>query len=381
MIIYSLGSNQGGMLRVVESLSQVFDHLPDDFPLRIFVFAKEMPPGLNDKRFVWMPLDFNSQMKWEVVLAELKQRIKEYLGDTQVSWVMGDFMTLSFFEDIETKIAYDVHFLGRPFYKALAESKNAISLDQFHRNNFVLGLHLNHFPFLRKEFELMKKASCFIANSKSSENHLRANYRDVTAGKEINYIPVSSQLDNEITEIEKNKKATRVLYFHGRFHPQKGIHFLFSQDWNDLPLTIRGFEDALLTPDRVLWLKEKGISAVPWTSQSSVIRDELMDHQAVLFPSIYEPWGLSLQEALALGRICIAHPCQGGHEEQIVDGENGFLVDFSSPDLKKRIKEIINLPQAELSRISNNAQSSSYLGHEERIKKLKDYFLWLRINA
>lgn len=373
MIIYSLVCNEGGMLRVVESLENLFLALPDDFPLRVFIFSSTKPKFIIDERFVWFPHRVDPKKKWLDEIADLQALIHAYLNGQAVDWIIGDFMTLDFYKGMSAKICYDVHFLGRPFYKALSESKGVVVLDEFHRNHFVLQLQYKQFSFLKDEFAHMRSASCFIVNSKYSERNLLEDYQDVSAGKPITYIPVSTNLELK----EESSHVNGVLYFHGRFHPQKGIHFLFNRNWDKTPITIRGFEEPYFTEDRVQWLKNKNISILPWTGDSAQLHRELMGHQAVIFPSIYEPWGLSLQEALALGKICIANRCNGGHEEQITDGVNGFLVDFAKDDIQEKIQEILNLDKRVLEQISLSAKASSKLGHEDRIECLKKFLLEL----
>lgn len=371
MMIYSLVCNQGGMLRVVESLREIYNHLPPSFPLKIFLFAKKPLEHFHDERFVWFDFELTSATDWKAVSERLKSEIKASLGGKQVDWIIGDFMTLSFYEGITARKSYDIHFLGRPFHRALSSYPDTIKLDDFHKNHFVLSLLMNEFSFLKTEYNLMKDATEFVVNSHSSHNDLTKFYQDVTKDKPVTFIPVSSELNAFSESIQSPRQG---LYFHGRFHPQKGIHFLFQQDWRDFPLTIRGFESALLTPDRLAWASTRGITLLPWVQDSSIIYKEIKLHQASLFPSIYEPFGLSLQEALALGQICIAHRCQGGHEEQIEDGVNGFLLDFNRPDLKREIQRILSLPEEHLKLIRQEAIRRARLGHSERSKTLADYF-------
>jgi len=45
----------------------------------------------------------------------------------------------------------------------------------------------------------------------------------------------------------------------------------------------------------------------------------------MVFPSLYESYGLSLNEGLATAKICVASGV-GGHNEQIKNNKNGILV-------------------------------------------------------
>lgn len=376
MIIYSLISNHGGMLRVVESLESIFNVLPKDFPLKVFIFSNKPPFEFKSDRFVWFLLEDVDDPHFATTLETLNKQVKDYLQDTKVDWIVGDFMTLDFFRGIEAKICYDIHFLGRPFFEALSKAKNVDIMDKFSGKNLVLSLHMQHLFFIQFESRFMRRAKRFLVNSVSSHHSLINQYADVSADKPITYIPVSSKLE-EVDE--KNVEKLSGLYFHGRFHPQKGIHFLLGQDWSDLPLTMRGFETKYLTEESLDWLNQRGITGLPWTSDSAQIRRELLSHDIVLFPSIYEPWGLSLQEALAMGKICVANTCHSGHEEQIHHGINGFLIDFSRPYFKEEIKQISLLPGNIKQRIREEAIKRSKLGHQDRLEKLKDLLVELNL--
>jgi glycosyltransferase involved in cell wall biosynthesis len=364
------------MLRVTESLEEVFKELPEDFPMKVFIFSETKPFEFSSDKFVWFQIDNIEEAHLEKSILKLREGIKNYLQGKKVDWIIADFMTLEIFREVKASICYDVHFLGRPFFASLSRYTNMHVVDEITGKNFILSLHMQHLSFVKFEARLMKRATRFIVNSQTTLASLENSYQDVCGGKKINYVPVSSEL--ELSE-DIPVVAGSGLYFHGRFHPQKGLHFLINEKWHDLPLTIRGLEDGYLTQNTLDLFKKQGITPLPWTSNSKIIRQELLAHEVILFPSIYEPWGLSLQEALSLGKICIAHFSQSGHEEQIVDGENGFLIDFSSSDFKQKILEIYSLPASVKVTISANAKKRSHLGHGARNKVLKD--LLLELNA
>src|SRR5690606_1126218 len=144
--------------------------------------------------------------------------------------------------------------------------------------------------FVKFEAKHMRRASRFIVNSETSRRDLLTLYADVASGKEIDYIPVSSSLKKQDFPSLVEESG---LYFHGRYHPQKGLHFLLQQDWQDLQLTLRGFEESFLNPETIKCLRSKGINAFPWTFASSLIHRLIMEHELLLFPPVYEPWVLS----------------------------------------------------------------------------------------
>ena len=373
MIIYSLICNKGGMLRVVESLEKIFDYLPPNFPLKIIIIGEEKPFEMHDERFIWFESDdVSTATASRKSLVRISQEIKVMFEGQKVDWIITDFMTLDCFRHIDAKICYDVHFLGRPFFNSFSKQKDLSIVSEFTGDKLIYALHVQHLKFLKFEAKLMDKASCFIVNSESSRRSLLTEYKDVTQGKEMTLIPVSTQLEEQ--EMEKPKILKKGFYFHARFHPQKGVHFLLQQNWSELGLTMRGIDPSYFKETNLNFLKERSIEALPWTNDSSIIRDEILSYEFVLFPSIYEPWGLSLQEALSLGKICIAHKCHSGHEEQITHGLNGFLLDFAADNLMSELERIKNLPSTVKDKIQINAAKMSKQGHGDRQKMLSVFF-------
>lgn len=367
MIIYNVFANNGGMLRVTESMFEIFKYLGEDFPLRVVIFAKKPIATLNPKHFKWITWsDDDSRFFTEEGKAEIVRALKEEYKDTKISLIIGDTFTLKYWEDFDAPFCYDAHYLDKPFYAAFHKCKEIEVLDQFSPNKICRQLNVMELMTYKKEYRYMRRCKFFIANSSTTKRHLETFYSDVTQGKPVEVVPVSTELQASTI---KHTQAYQ-LYYAGRFHPQKGLHYLFNRQNIQAVVHMRGFVQAILTDASMAWLNQRGLVALPWTDDSSVIRAELLAAKAVLFPSIYEPWGLSLQEALGLGKVCIANRNDSGHEEQITDRENGFLVDFNSADAWKEIGEIQSLNGQELKRIGENARQSTHLGHEQRLKKM-----------
>ena len=72
-------------------------------------------------------------------------------------------------------------------------------------------------------------------------------------------------------------------------------------------------------------------------------KDQLPHYLSVadifVFPSEYDIWGLVLVEAMATGTVCISSIHAGAPNDLILDGENGFSVDFRNTE---KVFEIIN---------------------------------------
>jgi Glycosyltransferase len=91
--------------------------------------------------------------------------------------------------------------------------------------------------------------------------------------------------------------------------------------------------------------KYKSHSNIIWHGQQTEAESIqlIANYDIMLHPAIYlEVFGLSIAEALAMGKYVIATRC-GGAEMQIEDGVNGTLIPTNNViSLSKAIKETIN---------------------------------------
>lgn len=90
-----------------------------------------------------------------------------------------------------------------------------------------------------------------------------------------------------------------------------------------------------------------------------------------VFPSVYEPWGLVLNEAMACGLPIIASPLAGATRDLVQDGVNGFVVDprnlavladalkrlIADPGLRQRMGEQARRTIEQKATIEHSAQA------------------------
>lgn len=210
--------------------------------------------------------------------------------------------------------------------------------------------------------ELSERHLCFdlswrvVANSEATMNDILSVYPEIEPKVLAAPLGVDLQAYQPVPNLQ-----SKVITYIGRLQGEKGIDpFLRNVKANLPALKANGYE---------LWVAGKGsylemvvdMSMAGDIKYLGVIGDE-QKHQVLsqakyqVFPSIYEPWGLSLNEALASGKICIASPA-GGHVEQIKDGSNGFLV----PDNQfiEKIFEIEKNPKLQ-QKVVEKASSSAF---------------------
>jgi glycosyltransferase involved in cell wall biosynthesis len=68
--------------------------------------------------------------------------------------------------------------------------------------------------------------------------------------------------------------------------------------------------------------------------------------KALLFQTDFDIWGLVLNEAMAAGVPCLSSVNAGASEDLIVNGENGYIVDYQNKaDILEKINFIIENPE------------------------------------
>jgi glycosyltransferase involved in cell wall biosynthesis len=221
-----------------------------------------------------------------------------------------------------------------------------------------------------------ENASLIIAPSFAIANSMKLN--NAPANKIIvlpHGIPISgNKIDNEKKLWIKGKPIK--FFYVGRISYVKGVHVMlaaFNQIQPGAELHIIGGAGNN-TERRYMEQLRKEYSAndtITWHGklQPGEINGLIAQFDVMVHPAIFlEVYGLSIAEALAMGKPVLATRC-GGAEMQIEEGRNGWLVEPNSVSaLRKAVQKVIDHPES----IPNNQNeiSSHVVNIEDHIKKL-----------
>ncbi len=87
--------------------------------------------------------------------------------------------------------------------------------------------------------------------------------------------------------------------------------------------------------------------------------------KALLFQTDFDIWGLVLNESMAAGVPCLSSVNAGASEDLIVDGENGYIVDYQNKaDIIEKINFIIENPEKAK---KMGAQASSFIRNNANV--------------
>lgn len=378
MIIYSMTINKGGLRRVTESMFKIFDYLQNDIEFKIMYFSDSKIEGLDPEKFIFQKLEEgNPDLLTDEGMKFISSQIAEKLKPFNVKRIIFESSVYRYWKDFPAKISLDIHILERPLHQALTKNPEAVLIDDVSPDPFYKLLVQMSLVSMKLESIAFNKADHIISNSITTNNDLSKYYTKEVQSKRIDYIPVTTTAKNNSKNfITSDYSINPKFYYFGRFHPQKGLHFLFKEDWNWGKLTIKGFDAKLIKTEKCTNLLKKNIHFLPWSNEQDDLISELAQFDFILFPSIYEPYGLALTEALMLGKICICHDNQSGHNEQVEHMRNGFIIDMKKSDWIDRIKEITQIDRDVLETISMNAKNEVRHTNEFRLsqfaKMIKD---------
>ena len=79
---------------------------------------------------------------------------------------------------------------------------------------------------------------------------------------------------------------------------------------------------------------------------------------------------------MLLGCICVVHANNSGHEEQIQDGYNGFIVDMKKQGWNSKVSEIRAMGESKINEISQNARRSAFKNGQRRQQKTEEMYDW-----
>jgi len=372
IVIYATFSNDGGMKRIADT---TFNQNADDH-IVYFLFS-DIHLFQENERFRWIYWNKNEVNYTEDKIKAFQKKVDDQLKSLRgIKCVIGDCFTLPYFDHLsDISFVYDIHSLSIPLNDVLESDSSYLEIDQYTNYPTANFLRLERFKFTKFEYSYLKKSIAYICNSQNTQWYLEKKYSKIIKDKKIFYVPVVSK-DN--TGYDKNIEKKFKFYCFSRWHPQKGYHLLLKHHWDIGHLTIRALSEESFLAEGLENLKHKNISLLPWSDDEETLIQNIQQSEVILFPALYEPFGLALQEALSLGALCVAHLNHSGHEEQIQDGINGFLVDMNSDDFKQKLKEILHLPEEMKNKIRSNAKQSFRPSIEDRLSKLNDVFKWLK---
>ena len=136
---------------------------------------------------------------------------------------------------------------------------------------------------------------------------------------------------NEIKE-ELGIKAEKVILYVGRLIEAKGVQYLLkafslvNKDFKNVELLIVGdgyYRDQLLSivrKNNIENVSFRGFAQITQLTKFYFVADVLV------LPSLYEPWGLVINEAMNFGLPIITTEGVGAAGELVQDGKNGYIV-------------------------------------------------------
>lgn len=135
-------------------------------------------------------------------------------------------------------------------------------------------------------------------------------------------------------DIEPSTCLNKRVIIPARFNAQKGIK-PFLPYWKDIEIDhpdweLHLFGEGVEKDDIEKIIKDDCYRTVfvhPFTPN---IIDEIANSSILLLPSMYEGFPTTLVEAMACGVPCVAFDCKYGPSDIIIDGEDGFLVEFKN---------------------------------------------------
>ena len=263
-------------------------------------------------------------------------------------------------------------------YKSLIQNSKWIFIHNsklikfLYQYSFKLGM-INHSGKLRNT--LHRATNIFI--TQSGYERFISRYPDNESTNIV--IPHGFEELPAVSSLKKNR-VLKVISA-GRFVTKKGFHDLIKAaaqlQKDNFPLQIELFGSGPLEAKlskKINDLSLKNIRLAGWTEN---LHDEFREADVLCIPSLEEPFGLIIGEAMMNGLPVITTKTDGAIEIFGADPEKkgGIYVDFSSPDqIKNAIQVIWNDEKRNL--LAKNAQDNIQINFslEKLSRKLRDLF-------
>lgn len=191
----------------------------------------------------------------------------------------------------------------------------------------------------RKDEELALADVVFVASA-----FTRQTLETATAfAGQVHVVPYGAPPETEAPMITATPPRLRLLYV-GSLTQRKGLSYLLQavESVRDhVELTLIGTKPvANCAPLEAALRRHRWIESLPHEG----ILSEMQRHDLLLFPSLFEGFGLVMLEAMSQGLPVVATPHTAG-PDVITDGEDGFLVPIRSADaIAEKITLLLDCP-------------------------------------
>lgn len=203
--------------------------------------------------------------------------------------------------------------------------------------------------YIRKTQSEFKDMAYVIAQCQSMGDMLLEGNLVEKSKLKIIYNPVSQILIDKVFEDRKNKEEnkSKEILFVGRVDPQKNLYHLIDafeivkSNMPDVHMRIVG--DGHLMESIKKYCQEKNVlDSVIFDGVRKDMDQVYLGADVVALSSSYEGMPNCLLEAIGCGIPIVSYDCPIGPREIVVDGINGYLVEFNNVDelAKKLIKSL-----------------------------------------
>lgn len=289
----------------------------------------------------------------------------KFMGNDEI-WIWSDEFAnytgfsisryLDKFFEVVNKNNIGLILLNDPFHPFVIPVARYLQIPTLLYSHFPQGYYQNNI-LNRNEVYCVRESDLVVANSDFTKHTLEKLYnrQDIVVAK----LGVDKKKFRRI-KFENNYRILVMSRFE-EYKLSKVIELIerYKNSWRELGVRFTIVGNGGIA-GYILSLTRLGIVDVKevWGVEEKV--KILNEHEILLSLPDVEPWGLSVNEGLACGRIVVASETSG-HLEQIKDGVNGFLINTKENIEKifEKIKEILFLPYRKKKEISDNAIQSA----------------------
>jgi alpha-maltose-1-phosphate synthase len=190
----------------------------------------------------------------------------------------------------------------------------------------LAGLNDSAAKLARKDREIELADAILVASSFTAET-LKSFPRPIAAA--IHRIPYGAPPVGEPRQLTRSEDPLRVLFV-GQLGQRKGLGYLVAaMDRLQVPATLTLLGRPVATPPAM----QKALQRFRWIESAPHARvlEIMREHDVLVFPSLFEGFGLVILEAMAQGTVVIATPHTAA-PDIFNDGLDGFLVPIRSAD-------------------------------------------------